>query len=243
MWEESPMNEMICPMCNKVTSDEEPTYSSWQCSSCGCSWQRDNPFIKYDNLSGTSGTRDLFPGRNNSGLSDDEYGDKWKEEFNQRFAQKFEMLKAEALKKKAEKAEALKKEAEAEPLKPWQREPNELRFRHCELNCLIRRSSLGFLCGYVLLPSEHPFFRKDRFDDVEVHGGITFADEIDGWWQVGFDCGHGWDYAPASPVSTSNKDNYKTIEYVRKETEKLAKQIAEKAKNVFYRPGNRRIDL
>lgn len=72
----------------------------------------------------------------------------------------------------------------------------------------------GHRCGYVALPSEHPF---NRFDDtydmpVDCHGGVTFcsrkhrAKEMlthycnDLW--MGFDCAH---YGDAKCIETSEK--------------------------------------
>jgi len=86
---------------------------------------------------------------------------------------------------------------------------------------------MGALCGYVGVPPSHPFYKKGYDDcDVDVHGGLTFAnfchpsaDESHGichtpengreahvWW-LGFDCGHYDDYMPALEAETKQAIN------------------------------------
>lgn len=49
----------------------------------------------------------------------------------------------------------------------------------------------GWGNGYVHLPKGHKYFGIDANDiPYEVHGGLTFADEIDGYWVIGFDTCH-----------------------------------------------------
>lgn len=76
-------------------------------------------------------------------------------------------------------------------------------------DCLIHRSpGTGALCGYVGIKKSHPDFGKGYDDvDVDVHGGLTYADSC-GWhichqsddkepvWWLGFDCGHFRDLSP-----------------------------------------------
>lgn len=85
--------------------------------------------------------------------------------------------------------------------------------------------------------------------DIEIHRGLTFSDECSGdhitgvchdktdddvWW-FGFDCAHGGDLMPAFLHIYKNAgvdikvigDSYKNVEYVKSETEKLAKQLKE----------------
>jgi hypothetical protein len=84
--------------------------------------------------------------------------------------------------------------------------------------------------GYVLIPQGHVFFGKSYDDiDVNVHGGLTFAELVDeelvpmyselshddiGFWMVGFDTCHFGD----------NSQNWNE-KNVRDETSELAKQI------------------
>lgn len=52
----------------------------------------------------------------------------------------------------------------------------------------------GHLCGYVKIPEDHPYFRKEDID-IDCHGGITF-NEVHEEHFIGFDCGHSMDYVP-----------------------------------------------
>lgn len=86
---------------------------------------------------------------------------------------------------------------------------------------------------------------------INVHGGLTFAGECsegdpehaichipvqgatDHVWWFGFDCGHGFDFMPwtalhfPDSITCSTKYSiYRDIKYVKKETTKLAKQLA-----------------
>lgn len=73
---------------------------------------------------------------------------------------------------------------------------------------LITFQDMGFRCGYVALPPNHPVNKSETeyLSDIEleVHGGVTFFAEnhlssqffgneacLDKW--VGFDAGHAWD--------------------------------------------------
>lgn len=100
--------------------------------------------------------------------------------------------------------------------------------------CLARRNSMGVWCGYAAVPPGHP-----------LHGGLTYADGCDGaegegichvpepgepgdvWW-FGFDCNHYHDQAPGmlDVVVPFEGAVYRTIEYARQETERLADQLA-----------------
>ncbi len=115
----------------------------------------------------------------------------------------------------------------------------------------------GYLCGYVKVEKGHPWHGAHYFDfeyddhsldDIEVHGGITFAShdvpcekegDDAGYW-LGFDCSHGGDAPDSKYVTgelgqkrdwwmdlmTFEGDTVKPIEYVRSECEGLAKQAA-----------------
>lgn len=107
-----------------------------------------------------------------------------------------------------------------------------------DMDCLIVENGMGFLCGYVAVTEGHPAFQKDYNDvDVNVHGGLTYADfcqengkichvPLPGrphkvWW-LGFDCAHGWDIPR---LGGTLKDET----YVKAECESLAKQLKEMA--------------
>lgn len=138
----------------------------------------------------------------------------------------------------------------------WQNEPDRLEFEHSGFPCLLLRNIAvtGSWCGYVALPPSHPYFEKsydDIDEDLEVHGGLTYnshcqgdichkpkTDESDNVWWLGFDCAHFGDLSPRlaalmdslySPFLPFN-EHYKNLNYVKRETEKLAKQLAEVAK-------------
>ena len=81
----------------------------------------------------------------------------------------------------------------------------------------------GYACGYVGVPPDHPWYKKD-YDDIEVdvHGGLTWSDNSVGdepanelWW-VGFD--------PAHYGDTQENCNE---QYCLKEVEKLKQQAIE----------------
>jgi len=103
---------------------------------------------------------------------------------------------------------------------PWQNEPDKIQYMDEDtgLPCIIKRGPTGVWCGYVGIAEDHPAFAKDYsatiLYDVEVHGGLTFANkcqegpeeksichipgkgEPDNVWWLGFDCGHAWDISP-----------------------------------------------
>ena len=73
---------------------------------------------------------------------------------------------------------------------------------------LIRINALDVLCGYVILPKNHPYIGlslyKDDYDKnplyvLDVHVGVTFADYInENDYAIGFDCSNHYagDYVP-----------------------------------------------
>lgn len=143
---------------------------------------------------------------------------------------------------------------------PWESEPDKVQFQDkvTKLPCLIVRNQLhGALCGYVGVSEGHPLYKKDysEGEDLEVHGGLTFADFCqdrpentgichvpgpDGdekvWW-LGFDCAHFMDISPAMEARMAafpemksfrlGYEKYRTVDYVRREVKKLAKQLRE----------------
>ncbi len=97
-----------------------------------------------------------------------------------------------------------------------------------EIECLIRRNNTLALCGYVVLTSDNKLFGLD-YDmiysklNVSVHGGLTYSDEGEGGWVIGFDCAHAGDLCPAFPYYDGV---YRTKEFVISECEKLAEAIS-----------------
>ncbi len=97
-----------------------------------------------------------------------------------------------------------------------------------EIDCIIKRNTTLALCGYVVITSDNKLFGLD-YDviysklDVSVHGGLTYSDEGEGGWIIGFDCAHAGDLCPAFPYYDGV---YRTKEFVITECEKLAEAIS-----------------
>lgn len=91
------------------------------------------------------------------------------------------------------------------------------------LSCaVVQGREAGNRCGYVRVPPGHPLYGRDYGDpDVDVHGGLTFADiepctehdDGQGWW-FGFDCGHAGDarYDPDADINTVGSTTRKMME-------------------------------
>ncbi len=132
---------------------------------------------------------------------------------------------------------------------PWQTEPDRVEWEHAGVPCLVRRNQLGIWCGYAAVPPGHPSHGHDYNDvPVEVHGGLTYGDrcfgeichvpkpgEPDDVFWFGFDCGHGFDFAPGmfarerrlgAPSVLWDATVYRTLDYVQTETNRLAEQLA-----------------
>lgn len=111
--------------------------------------------------------------------------------------------------------------------------------------CEIKRMpKLLHLCGYIFVPSWHPFYNKGDTElnslfEIDVHGGITYSysDDFDEW-KIGFDCAHGGDISPGIMGSTSSSgiitisypfmdSSYKDWEFTKNETIKLAQSAYE----------------
>jgi hypothetical protein len=142
---------------------------------------------------------------------------------------------------------------------PWQSEPDKMQWQDQQTGypCLIVRGPSGALCGYVGVSTEHPLYEKSLKDagDIDVHGGLTFADrcapeekehgvchitepgEPDNVWWFGFDCAHAFDLAPKHEAFAKSMgmrrspdrspDIYRALPYVMAEVGYLAKQLAE----------------
>jgi len=152
---------------------------------------------------------------------------------------------------------------------PWDGEPDKMQWldKRTELPCLIvRHPTMGQLCGYVGLDAMHPLHGigySDIYDlglEIEVHGGLTYANfcdpgetegkgichvpgpgEPDHVWWLGFDCHHANDLSPSDmkylkldyPFRYLHlEDTYKPIAYVQEECRKLAYQLRMFAENV-----------
>jgi len=133
----------------------------------------------------------------------------------------------------------------------WQQEPDKIQWQDeaTNLPCLaVRHESFGHWCGYVGVGPGHPSHGKGYNDvDVDVHGGLTFADKCVGtpergvchvpeagepdhvWW-LGFDCAHAFDRQPGMearhPDLYDAANEYRRLGYVQKECRGLARQLA-----------------
>jgi hypothetical protein len=141
---------------------------------------------------------------------------------------------------------------------PWQGEPDKITWYDdaTDLACLmVRNPRTGNWCGYVGVEPDHKLY-KARYQecDFDVHGGLSFsglcdpdATEDDGichipdpgrthdvWW-FGFDCHHGYDYAPLYAMRCQTLDNwskslaeyltYRDMSYVQDQVKHLADQL------------------
>lgn len=135
---------------------------------------------------------------------------------------------------------------------PWGDEPDKVQWvdEDTDLDCLAVRNYAGNWCGYVGLPPGHPALDLgERLYDLSVHGGVTYGPEpcdeeapeghgichvplpgrpADVAW-VGFDCGHAWDIRPGDLKWCAPFDRavYRDLAYVKAETVRLARQLAE----------------
>ncbi len=102
------------------------------------------------------------------------------------------------------------------PAGPWDAEGPEdrIEWRHKGVPCLMVRNLMGAWCGYAAVGPDHPWHGKDYSHEdvnVDVHGGLTFADkcqeggkichvaqpgEPDPVWWFGFDTAHSGDRVP-----------------------------------------------
>lgn len=98
-----------------------------------------------------------------------------------------------------------------------------------EVDCFIRRNNSLAFCGYVVITSDNKLFGLDYDSiyskvNISVHGGLTYSDENNGKWIIGFDCAHAGDLCPAFPYYDAI---YRTKEFVISECESLADSISE----------------
>ncbi len=126
---------------------------------------------------------------------------------------------------------------------PWHAEPDHVEFEHDGMPCILHRNAAW--CGYVAVPPGHPWHGKSYDQvDVDVHGGPTYAEKCSGkichvakpgepddvWW-IGFDCNHHGDLSlhDVNDYGSYRDDGhlvslYRTVDYVKAETIKLAEQ-------------------
>lgn len=110
-----------------------------------------------------------------------------------------------------------------------------VKFQYRGYSCLIVRQPMGYLCGYVRIPNNHPLYLKSLWEytldeQIECHGGITYTGgmkEIDSGWWIGFDCAHFGDFVPADPVDFGI---WRDEMYVTEELHSIVDQLILKGK-------------
>lgn len=141
----------------------------------------------------------------------------------------------------------------------WLDEPDSVTFEYRGIKCLVFRVVHrepyapveayfgGHLCGYIWIPKGHSLYGMKCWDmDLECYQGLTFQEETDDGWLVGFDCSHAGDYIPTTehmkktnPVMKEIftppegferhpwfKPTYKNVDFCIKQCKSLAKQVA-----------------
>jgi hypothetical protein len=117
--------------------------------------------------------------------------------------------------------------------KPWETENDYEYFMYRNVPCaVIRNPIFGYLCGYIAVPLNHPWFTNPETRvSTTAHGGITFSAtgikrdpcSLDGdkcHGTLGFDCGGRRDYSPIP--EEGHPENYRTMDYVLAVVRKLA---------------------
>ena len=102
-------------------------------------------------------------------------------------------------------------------------------FKEDGLKCLVCRTDMGHVNGYVKVPVDLPYKNRSSFkrfaeDYFSVHGGVTFTGSLEmlgqeGYW-VGFDTAHCYDWTPQW-----NEGEYRSVDYVKGKIKTLASQI------------------
>lgn len=115
---------------------------------------------------------------------------------------------------------------------PWQGEPDHVEWVQGPIYCVIQRTPMGTLCGYVGVPHGHPLYGVTHTDDkiglLDVHGGLSFSarnlpgqgSQFDGhlWW-FGFHCANKCDFVPESTMRAGTEDvqDYRNLSFVTNE--------------------------
>lgn len=84
----------------------------------------------------------------------------------------------------------------------WTKEPDEVLFEFLGYKCRLWRNKLGVWCGYVRIPSGHPWWELNYKEiECDCHGGLTYGgrDDTEGYW-IGIDCNHRMDINPLNLV-------------------------------------------
>lgn len=133
----------------------------------------------------------------------------------------------------------------------WINEPDYCEWSHYNLDCVaIRDMTLGIWKGFVSIDPLHPYHNKsieellknNALADIffSVYGGVCFSGKLpkkynfDSKWWLGFETSHGGDFMPLLKLDSQGPDmdkllsnqTYKDFNFIRKETNKLAKYVS-----------------
>lgn len=78
----------------------------------------------------------------------------------------------------------------------WGDDRIEREFEESGLACCTRTHDMGYCCGYVAVNEGHPLYGMDydklydEHPEIEVDGGVTFANGEGGTWMFGWDAAH-----------------------------------------------------
>ena len=109
--------------------------------------------------------------------------------------------------------------------------PKVLDFEYKGYQGLILRGPMfGALCGYVGLPEGHDYYGM-YFEEIPIdaYGGLNFSEPGDGilrpegYYWIGFDCGHAMDIAPCfgDPIYNFPGATYKDIDFVKDQIKRM----------------------
>ena len=107
-------------------------------------------------------------------------------------------------------------------------------FVYKDYSCEIIKSR-GHWCGYVSLQGNTDNDDYDRFGHYNVHGGITFIQQVDGKIKIGFDCAHSGDFCDVSDTLNEyyHKEIFRRFDYVQSELKNLVNIIIDEG---IYKP-------
>ena len=122
---------------------------------------------------------------------------------------------------------------------------NEREGSHSGIKWWVVALEMGYRCGYAIIPEGHPWHGKDCKDDlgcgqIAVHGGITYSEDLNNEFVVGFDCAHFGDLRDFAIMSEDYKSTFRDFpgmsgahsmtwgaDDVQRECECMCEQIAE----------------
>jgi len=88
--------------------------------------------------------------------------------------------------------------------------------------CRVIHTRMSY-CGYVGVSNKHSVLKDIGEDDIDVHGGLTFKEKIEGIVWFGFDCAHAGDEIILG--SKIVQGHHWTLDEVVEETNFMARQL------------------